>query len=262
LEHMELAALIDERQGSEKWVIALHDVYLDGGASDAWQNSMLARFDAVIACSEEDASLLKHPCVRVIPNAGVDRLDEYSASPDGPHLLFMGPFRYEPNRQGILEFLRTCWPKVRAACPDATLTILGGAQSAGAERIDVAFAQPGIRLISEFVDPAQHLAAATLTLNPQVAIRGSALKVAESLLSGRCCVSTIEGARGFTNSGLEGLVLAKGVPEMADAVIALAKDSKRRRAIERPERAAIEPLTWRGSAARQLALYRRLTEQA
>ncbi len=123
-------------------------------------------------------------------------------------------------------------------------------------------AEPGVKLISEFVDPTPYLAASTLTLNPQVAIRGSALKVAESLLSGRCCVSTIDGARGFTNSGLKGLVAVKGVPEMADAVIALAKDSIRRHAIEYPERAAIEPLTWRGSAARQVALYQQLMEQS
>ena len=58
-------------------------------------------------------------------------------------------------------------------------------------------AEPGVKLISKFVDPTPYLAASTLTLNPQVAIRGSALKVAESLLSGRCCVSTIDGARGL-----------------------------------------------------------------
>ncbi|MCX7063044.1 MAG: glycosyltransferase family 4 protein, partial [Proteobacteria bacterium] len=262
LEHMELAALVEERQANEKWVLTLHDVYLDGSGSDAWQKKMLARFDALIACSEEDAALLDHPRVLLVPNGGIDRLDAYSPSPDGPNLLFMGPFRYEPNRQGILAFIRTVFAAIRAACPDATLTILGGAESAAADRSDARFAEPGISLVSKFVDPAPYLAAATLTLNPQVAIRGSALKVVESLLSGRCCVSTVEGARGFTNSGLGGLVLANGVADMADAIIALATDPDRRHVLERPERAAIEPFSWRGSAARQLALYRQLIEQA
>jgi len=261
LEHMELAALVEERQSNEKWVMTLHDVYLDGGSSDAWQKKMLARFDALIACSEEDATLLDHRRVLLVPNGGIDRLDAYAPSPDGPNLLFMGPFRYEPNRQGILAFIRTVFPAIRASCPDATLTILGGLESAGTERRDALLANPGVRLISQFVDPAPYLAAATLTLNPQVAIRGSALKVVESLLSGRCCVSTIEGARGFTHSGLGGLVLASGIAEMADAIIALATDPHRRHALERPERAAIEPLSWHGSSARQLALYRQVMEQ-
>lgn len=260
IEHMELAALAEERLADEKWVITLHDVYLDGGASDSWQKKLLARFDSLIACSEEDAALLDHPRVMVIPNGGVDRLDAYSPSPDGANLLFMGPFRYEPNRQGILAFIRTVFPSVRAACPDATLTILGGAESAGAERTETLLAEPGVRLISKFVDPTPYLAASTLTLNPQIEIRGSALKVAESLLCGRCCVSTIDGARGFTNCGLGGLVLANGIAEMAGAIIALLEDTDRRHALERPEPAAIEPLSWRGSAARQLALYRQLLE--
>jgi len=196
----------------------------------------------------------------VIPNGGVDRLDMYSPSPDGANLLFMGPFRYEPNRQGVLAFIRTVFPSVRAAFPDATLTILGGVESAGAERTDVLFAEPGVRLISKFVDPTPYLAASTLTVNPQIAIRGSALKVAESLLCGRCCVSTVDGARGFTKSGLGGLVLANGIAEMAGAIIALVEDADRRHALERPEPAAIEPLSWRGSAARQLTLYRQLQE--
>jgi len=205
--------------------------------------------------------LLDHRRVLLVPNGGIDRLDAYAPSPDGPNLLFMGPFRYEPNRQGILAFIRTVFPAIRASCPDATLTILGGLESAGTERRDALLANPGVRLISQFVDPAPYLAAATLTLNPQVAIRGSALKVVESLLSGRCCVSTIEGARGFTHSGLGGLVLASGIAEMADAIIALATDPHRRHALERPERAAIEPLSWHGSSARQLALYRQVMEQ-
>jgi glycosyltransferase involved in cell wall biosynthesis len=261
IEHMELAALAEERQADEKWVITLHDVYLDGSKTDAWQKKMLARFDALIACSEEDAALLDHPVVLLVPNGGVDRLDTYSPSPDGPNLLFMGPFRYAPNRQGILAFIRLAFPTIRAACPDATLTILGGLESAGAERDDTLFAQAGITLISKFVDPAPYLAASTLTVNPQVAIRGSALKVVDSLLGGRCCVTTIEGARGFTNSGMSGLVLANGVADMADAIIALTMDPDRRHALERPERAAIEPLSWRGSATRQLTLYRQLMDQ-
>jgi hypothetical protein len=197
----------------------------------------------------------------VIPNGGVDRLDGYSPSPNSANLLFMGPFRYEPNRQGILAFLRTVFPNVRAAVPNATLTILGGAESAGAERTDALLAAPGVRLISKFVDPTPYLATSTLTINPQVAIRGSALKVAESLLSGRCCVSTIDGARGFTQCGLGGLVLVSGIAEMTDAIVTLVKDAGRRHALERPDPAAIEPLSWRGSAASQLALYRQLLER-
>jgi len=262
LEHMELAALVEERHAGEKWVLTLHDVYLDGGEADAWQNEMLARFDALIVCSEEDAALLSHSRVVLVPNGGVDRLDEYSPSRDGPRVLFMGPFRYEPNRRGILTFLRGGWLKVREEFPDATLTILGGPESAGAQRSEPLLAGPGVTLISQFVDPAPYLADATLTLNPQTEIRGSALKVIESLLAGRCCITTAEGARGFTRAGLNGLVIAGDIPAIADAIVELAHNTGKRHGLELPAAGAIDALTWRGSAARQLDLYRLLMERA
>ncbi|HET7845039.1 MAG TPA: glycosyltransferase, partial [Xanthomonadales bacterium] len=104
------------------------------------------------------------------------------------------------------------------------------------------------------------LARAALTINPQLEIRGSALKVVESLLAGRACVSTSDGARGFVDAGLAGLVLAPDVAAMAGPVARLLADAPARHAIEKPDAARTAPFTWDGIAKRQLELYRELME--
>lgn len=258
IEFMELAALASGRTGDARWILDLHDVYIgaDGGATDAVQRALMRRFDALIACSAEDAALLDHPRVALIANGAADRLAAYAPSA-GSNLLFMGPFRYAPNREGIEAFLRACWPRIRAAIPDATLTILGGVESASAAD-DAAFRQDGVELVSRFVDPAPYLAQCALTINPQLEIRGSALKLIESLLAGRVCVSTEDGARGFRGGDLGGLVAVDSIEKLGERALALLGDPAARHAIERPADAAIREFTWDGIAQRLLALYREL----
>ena len=122
-------------------------------------------------------------------------------------LLFVGPFRYRPNRDGIVRFLREAWPAVRAAVPEATLTILGGDESAGAVREEPAFAQPGVEVLGHRDDVPRLLAASALAVNPLAGIRGSAIKLVETLAAGRVCVTTEDGARGFTSKAPPALVI-------------------------------------------------------
>ena len=71
-----------------------------------------------------------HPNVALVANGGQDRRAQVPPSPEQPQLLFMGPFRYAPNAIGIRAFVEQAWPAIRAAHPQATLTILGGPESA------------------------------------------------------------------------------------------------------------------------------------
>jgi len=260
VEFMELALLADQRGGSgARWLLSLHDVYLDGGEHDALQRAAIGAFDAVVACSREDLALLSMPRAHLVPN-GAPRRGGYVPSPDGAEVLFMGPFRYRQNREGILRFLEQAWPAVRAAVPGARLVILGGVESAR-DAGEPLLAQDGVRLVSEFVDPAPYLARCALTINPQLEIRGSALKVAESLLAGRVCVSTRDGARGFLEDDAAALVLAADVAAMAAPVARLLRDASARHAIEAPDAVTVARHSWDGIAQAQLALYRDLARR-
>jgi glycosyltransferase involved in cell wall biosynthesis len=263
VEFMELAALAAARSGRARWLLALHDVYISGdpqdASSDSAQRTAIERFDALTVCSAEDAALLPASApVTMIGNGATDRRNAYRPSPESPRLLFMGPFRYAQNRDGILEFLGMAWPALRSRFPALVLTILGGAESAEIARAEPSLVQPGIELVTAFVDPTTYLEQCTLTINPQRNIRGSSIKLIESLLAGRVCVSTAEGARGFADSGLAGLVLAPGIAAMAAPIAALLADHDDRRRRERSDDALLDTFTWNTMAERQFDLYRRL----
>ncbi len=263
VEFMELALLADERSGRARWLLALHDVYLNGngGANDAEQIAALQRFDAVSACSNEDVALLPNADAYLIGNGATDRRADASLSPQSPtRLLFMGPFRYTQNREGILAFIDQAWPVLKRDFPDLRLTILGGVESKAVAETDPRLSQDGIDLVSAFVDPAPHLADCTLSINPQHDIRGSSIKLIESLLARRVCVSTAAGTRGFAGDGLQGLVAADDIAGMAAPIARLLADPELRHRLENADDERLEAHTWNAIAERQLALYRHLQQ--
>ena len=185
-------------------------------------------------------------------------MDAYQPSADTQELLFMGPFRYAPNLDGLRTFLSEVWPALRARHPALTLTVLAGDGAAADLRREPALAPAGVTVIDRFVDPAPYLARSALTLNPQRDIRGSALKVAESLLAGRVCVSTEAGARGYGADAGAGLVRVANVAAMGDAIDALLRDRMRRHAIEAADVDVRRRLGWAHSGDALCAVYRDL----
>ncbi|TDR39417.1 GT2 family glycosyltransferase [Tahibacter aquaticus] len=264
VEFMELVELADMHTAQQRWLLCLHDVYVSAqgdGADDALQRAAIARYDAVVVCSDEDAALLAPQPASLIGNGAIDRRAGYTPSPDGL-LLFMGPFRYAQNRSGILAFIEQAWPALRAEFPQLRLRILGGVESAAVAEQDARLRQPGIELVSAFVDPAPHLAECSLSINPQMDIRGSSIKLIESLLAGRVCASTADGARGFAAAGLQGLRSSSDIAGMAATIAPLLRDSALRHTLECADTDILENFTWDAMAARQREVYRTLCPES
>jgi glycosyltransferase involved in cell wall biosynthesis len=264
VEHAELAPLVAHRESGAKWLLDLHDAYgpddFELPAEAAAFAAHLDRYDGVIVCSPEDGQLVDHPRVECIGNGA--RIETGTYRPSVSYgLLFIGPFRYGPNHDGILAFLRTAWPAIRAAVPDATLLILGGDEHAARTLHEPAFAQPGVTVSGHRDDVPQLLSQCALTINPLAGIRGSAVKLVESLAAGRACVSTSAGARGFLADALPGLVTAPDVPSMAAPVIKLLTDASARHLIEDPSRGAFDRYRWSRRVAELECLYRAMLRE-
>ncbi len=244
IEHAELVPLVRLRTPGEKWVLDLHDAYT--AAEFGTDHELLAQYDAVTVVSNEDAALVAHPRVVGVANGSEPAVGRHEAS-TGCMLLFIGPFRYGPNRDGIEHFLRTAWPLIRAALPAATLLILAGNEHRGYVEGRAAFAQPGITILGHRDDVPALLAQCALTVNPLAGIRGSAVKIAESLMAGRVCVSTVEGARGYLHPVAPGVVAVANVEAMAEPVLALLLDPAERHRLEACALANADAMGWAGS---------------
>jgi glycosyltransferase involved in cell wall biosynthesis len=260
IEYGELLGLIEQRKQAIPWVVTLHDVLRSETgetAEDRFEAGLIAQCDAVIVCSTEDAALVQHKNVAVVPNAA-ELPSQYTPSPNKCSLLFVGPFRYKPNLQGILSFLEIVYPTLRSDLGDLELVILGGPNANALANLNAAFQQPGVRVVDHVHNVGPWYDRCSVTINPVSKIRGSSIKVLESIAAGRVCVSTASGARGFRDLPHVGLVV---VPEIGDFVAVLRdllRDVDRRHLLEKPTEEVRRVISWDRSALTQANLYRNL----
>ncbi len=261
IEFMELARLIKDRVDELPWALSLHDVMIgvDSGETDSEQQALVTRYDAVAVCSPEDAALLQRDDTHLVRNGATDRRNAYQPSPSATAmLLFMGPLRYGPNRFGIEAFLDEVWPSLCLKHGDIRLVVLGGVGARQLVGNDTRYTDMQIELVDRYVDPTPYLAAATLTLNPLVDIRGSSLKLMESLLAGRVCVTTADGARGLGDDPPSAAEICINIADMAAPISRLIRDEDERHRRESPLDSRLDALTWTASAQAQAQLYQSL----
>jgi len=259
IEHLELAALVNQKRNGIPWSITLHDVLFTEGRrtpEDRFEAGLIAKYDAVIACSCEDAALAAHQRVAVVPNGVECNGRPYEPSRGRRGILFMGPFRYAPNLHGIRCFLETVYPGLRAAVPGIRLQILAGRNGRSLAKQYACFDQPGVEIVDSTEDVEPWLRGCALTINPLPEMRGSSIKLVESIAAGRVCVSTIEGARGFRDLHSEALVTVPRIEDFVSPLRELLLDEERRIRVERPRESLLSSLSWEHAARVQVRLYR------
>jgi GT2 family glycosyltransferase len=250
VEHMELAGLVEtEIQPRPRFLLNLPDVLLQPAdpaqrEADRRELALMDRFDAIVVSSLEDQCLLD-PRKSILVANGCDAPDGAAYRPSsGCRLLFVGPFRAAINWDGIRAFVRDVYPQVRAALPEVSLTIVGGPGAGEVAASEPGFADASITLLETVPSVAPLLAAATLSINPQLELRGSSLKVLESIAHGRVCVTTAAAARGHHGAGFSGLVVVDSLVGFASVIIDLLRDQTRRRELELADPERVSSATW------------------
>ena len=136
--------------------------------------------------------------------------------------------------------------------------MLGGDESAAVVAGDSTLRQGGVTVLGHREDVESLLRGAALSINPLTGIRGSAVKLIESLSAGRICVSTEDGARGFAGERFCALVTVGDVGAMAEPIVDLLSDVRRRRALEAADLGRLAVHQWAQCAQRLRELYQRL----
>ncbi len=252
VEYEELGTLVQVKQ-NERWFITLHDVNRGDCRADAYLDSHLRRYDGIFCCSAEDQALL--PFNSHLIENGIT-LSQFSASTpsQGQTLLFVGPFRYPPNRIGVERFINTVFGELVKQFPQIELNVLCGDE--GMEYAhQFPFTHPGVTLLPHSDAVHRHLASATITINPLQNIAGSCLKTIEALAANRVCVSTPDAARGLQHYGFPGLLTASSPEQFITTLSWLLTDQAQRHALEKTPLALLERFDWNQLATRQLEAY-------
>jgi radical SAM protein with 4Fe4S-binding SPASM domain len=257
-ENVELAGL--QTAKTIPAILTAHDVLFGTGVdpkADAFEYAALAKFDSIVTCSSDDAALLGQLPHKIVPNGAPIRGD-WRPSAGNDYLLFAGSLRYAPNLAGISEFIRHPFQALRHRFPGIKLVILGGQGAKSIVSKSPALREAGVHVEEAVDDVHTWLAGCALTINPLYAIRGSSVKLIEALGAGRICVSTREGARGFADAGLPGLIIADEIAAMLEPISEMLDDVDRRVALERPDELALRPFSWQAAAEEQEQLYKQL----
>ena len=266
IEHEELCGLIDIRKKNMRWAITLHDVNIglgeDAEIADSHLLKALTGYDAIFTVSKDDSQLL--PIANHCIENGVDPQKFHPVSVSyGKRLVFVGPFRYAPNREAMELFINNLWQPLRDKYPDITLQILAGLDNSMAfVEAHSVFQQPGIELVDTTHRVNEYLNSSTVVINPLQGIRGSCLKTIEALASGRICISTRDAARGLESYEFTNLKIAENWVEFLDLIQRYLDDDALRAAEENPDVTKLQQFYWGARANQQLVAYQQLTGMA
>ena len=184
-----------------------------------------ARFDGVVAVSDEDAAIMRKDyalknVLGAVPT-GVDC--EFFAESKWPRqehsLVFLGSMDWMPNIDAVEFFTGEIWPAVKKKFPHATCTIVGRNPPAKVKELERRI--PGVRVTGTVDDVRPFLAAAAAMIVPLRVGGGTRIKIFEGMATGIPVVSTRIGAEGLPVKHGENILLADTPVDFAAQIAAL-----------------------------------------
>jgi sugar transferase (PEP-CTERM/EpsH1 system associated) len=196
---------------------------------------------AVTLVSEAEADLYRRFCasgrVEAISN-GVD-LEYFHPRqvPAEQGLVFTGALDYRPNIDGVCWFCQEIWPKVRAACPDLIVSLIGRNPVRAVQRLGCL---PGVEVVGPVPDVRPHVAAAAAVIAPLRIARGIQNKVLEALAMAKAVIVSPQALEGLQARPGIHLLSAVSPAEWIDAIHNLLSNAARRQALGREGRRYVE----------------------
>jgi sugar transferase (PEP-CTERM/EpsH1 system associated) len=206
-----------------------------------FEGDALRRFDLVLAVSDADAQTferlypgaLKRPVHVVQTGVDTEYFTPTGTEPKPAHMVFTGSMDWLPNEDGMQYFVREILPRIQAAEPGATLSIIGRAPTPAVKRLGE---HAGIEVTGRVDDVRPHIAAGAVYIVPLRIGGGTRLKIFEAMAMAKAVVSTTIGAEGLPVTNGADIAIADDPQLFADAVVRLIRDRDERTRIERAAR--------------------------
>ncbi len=200
------------------------------------------RLPLTLAVSEADRAVLAAQAPRARIRAVPTGVDTAYFTPNGSGeqsggLVFTGAMDWFPNEDGIVHFVEAVFPRIRAAVPDASLTVVGRNPGPRVQRLA---AVRGVHITGTVNDVRPYVARGAVYVVPLRVGGGTRLKIFEALAMGKAVVSSTVGAEGLPLTPGTHFVQADDPAQFADSVVALLRDPARRRALGSAGRSLVE----------------------
>lgn len=207
-----------------------------------WEQIAWKQATVLTAVSSHDAdvmgSYLRKP-VRVVAN-GVDLASfPYITRPKRRQftVLFVGNFRWHPNRDAATTLLDTIWPEITLALPQAKLTIAGVDMPDSMRKRIIA---KGGTALSGAPDIAKVYKDADVLVAPHAIAGGTKFKMLEAMASGLPIITSAQGMAGLDAVPDEHYFMASTAAEYVAHIISLVRNPQKTATVTRNARQLVE----------------------
>ena len=225
-----------------------------------WERYYWKKADKLITMSEDDKQFIEKELglktnTSVVAN-GVD-LTYFSAVkknlPKDPTVLFVGTFKWLPNKEAVEEIVTKIWPLIKQKLPHAKLKIVGFSPT---QRIQSFASDPSIEVLGAIKDIRTAFATSHMLLAPIRSGKGTRYKVLEAMITGTPVVATPLAAEGIDLTHGKNVLIAESVAELANESVRLLKNPKLQQSLGEAGRILVErSYSWEGIARDLDAVY-------
>lgn len=233
---------------------------LERSAWRRYETRAIAAADAVVVFTPRDERALgtlgsTTPVVRIPLAAEVPAQPLSPVGAPPPRLLFVGNFMHPPNVDAAMRLIRSIFPLVQQARPDAHLDLIGP----GPPRELLDAAGPGVSVHGYVDDVRPYLDRAAVIVAPMRLGGGMRVKILEALAAGKAVVASPLAVEGLAVEDGRQVRLASSDERFAEIILDLVDDHPGREALARRARSWAEAnLSPQVTAGRYEALYRSL----
>ncbi|MFV0266997.1 MAG: glycosyltransferase family 4 protein, partial [Draconibacterium sp.] len=132
-----------------------------------------------------------------------------------PSLFHIGSMEWGPNQEGLLWFVRNCWPAIHQKYPDLKFYVAGrNAPAWMAKKFD----QPNVQFLGEIADAYEFMNSKAIMVVPLFSGSGMRVKIIEGMALGKSIVSTPIGVEGIEVEKNRHILIAETAEQFVDAV--------------------------------------------
>jgi glycosyltransferase involved in cell wall biosynthesis len=188
--------------------------------------SYLNTYDVLVSITDRDGEYLDrmgNVRPRITSQTGIDL---YSLVPTAkdlefPSLFHIGSLEWGPNQEGLLWFLKECWPLITRKYPEVKFYVAGrNAPQWLASKLKM----PNVVFLGEIEDAYQFMNSKAIMMVPLRSGSGMRIKIVEGMALGKAIVSTTIGVEGIAATDREQILIANDPGEFLQAVTELIED--------------------------------------
>ncbi len=188
--------------------------------------SYINKYDLILPITDRDATFFnnngnKKPLLTV--PTGIEMKEYISDEKEETDIsvFHIGALDWAPNQEGLLWFIKSCWPEITKQCPNLKFFIAGrNAPDWFVKKLD----SKNIEYLGEVEDAKKFMNEHSVMIVPLLSGSGMRIKIIEAMALGKAVISTKIGAEGINAANKKEIIIADNSNEFVNTITNLVNE--------------------------------------